>query len=260
MQKIFAVLTFPVRLVWALLRGVGRFLALVGKGAAHVVRGGPGRFIGTQSVFNEALFTCIGYLAKAKGRVSELDIAKTEALFRNMRMSQEARSNAKRFFKRGAQPDFDPRAVGQLFRQTYGKKPLPARVLLAFLANFVMAQGRLDESETQALCSVAESLGLDRSEVERLVRSISAGQAFNDPQATRTARDKVRAAYELIGVAENASSREVKSAYRKLVSANHPDKMIAKKMPEQVVAEANKRMQEIIDAYELICARRGLKH
>ncbi len=55
------------------------------------------------------------------------------------------------------------------------------------------------------------------------------------------------------GAKTDASRAEVKKAYKRLVSANHPDKMIAQGMPEQVITQANVTMQEIIGAYESIC-------
>ena len=45
---------------------------------------------------------------------------------------------------------------------------------------------------------------------------------------------------------------EVKKAYRKLISQNHPDKLIGQGMPEDMVSLATQKTQEIQGAYDLI--------
>ena len=46
--------------------------------------------------------------------------------------------------------------------------------------------------------------------------------------------------------------KELKRAYRKLMSQNHPDKLIAKGVPEDMIKLATARAQEIQAAYEVI--------
>ena len=58
---------------------------------------------------------------------------------------------------------------------------------------------------------------------------------------------------------QDASTAEVKKAYRKLASEYHPDKIIAKGLPEEFVELAHKRFQEIQAAWEEIRQARGLR-
>jgi DnaJ like chaperone protein len=44
----------------------------------------------------------------------------------------------------------------------------------------------------------------------------------------------------------------LKRAYRKLMSENHPDKLIAKGVPEDMIKLATARSQDIQGAYEMI--------
>ena len=44
----------------------------------------------------------------------------------------------------------------------------------------------------------------------------------------------------------------MKRAYRKQMSENHPDKLIAKGVPEEMIKLATTRSQEIQNAYEVI--------
>ena len=66
------------------------------------------------------------------------------------------------------------------------------------------------------------------------------------PQST------LKAAYQVLGVAETASDAEVKKAYRRLMNQHHPDKLVAKGLPEEMMKLATEKTQEIKNAYEQI--------
>ena len=59
-------------------------------------------------------------------------------------------------------------------------------------------------------------------------------------------------AYKVLGVPQSASDAEVKKAYRRLTNQHHPDKLVAKGMPEEMVKLANEKTQEIRRAWERI--------
>ena len=65
-------------------------------------------------------------------------------------------------------------------------------------------------------------------------------------------------AYTALGTTESASDRDVKQAYRRLMSQYHPDKLIAEGMPEDMVKMATERTQEVQNAWEQVRKARGL--
>ena len=71
-------------------------------------------------------------------------------------------------------------------------------------------------------------------------------------------RDQVADAYRVLGVAADASDAELKKAYRRLMSQNHPDKLAAKGLPESMREMAEQKTREITAAYELIERTRRL--
>ena len=59
-------------------------------------------------------------------------------------------------------------------------------------------------------------------------------------------------AYEILGISKNASDVEIKKAYRRLMSQHHPDKLVSKGLPEEMIKLATEKTQQIKDAYERV--------
>ncbi|WP_419582212.1 DnaJ domain-containing protein, partial [Thiolapillus sp.] len=64
-------------------------------------------------------------------------------------------------------------------------------------------------------------------------------------------------AYAVLNISADASDAEVKKAYRRLTSQHHPDKLVAKGLPEEMMQIAAKKTHEIRQAYEIIKEARG---
>ena len=63
-------------------------------------------------------------------------------------------------------------------------------------------------------------------------------------------------AYKILGVDPSASDEEVKKAYREMAKKNHPD--LVSSLGDEVRQAAEKKFQEINEAYELIKKQRGM--
>ena len=61
----------------------------------------------------------------------------------------------------------------------------------------------------------------------------------------------------MLNVQPDAGEAEVKRAYRRLMSQHHPDKLVSKGLPEEMVKVATRKTQEIKAAYEKIREARG---
>ena len=58
--------------------------------------------------------------------------------------------------------------------------------------------------------------------------------------------------YSILGITKTASAAEIKKAYRRLMSQHHPDKLVAKGLPDEMITLATEKTQEIRKAYDLI--------
>ncbi|MGH8297591.1 MAG: DnaJ domain-containing protein, partial [Steroidobacteraceae bacterium] len=65
-------------------------------------------------------------------------------------------------------------------------------------------------------------------------------------------------AYKVLEAAPGDSDQDVVKAYRRQLSRHHPDKLKANGLPESMIEHAKQRTQQIIEAYEVIRARRGI--
>ena len=108
------------------------------------------------------------------------------------------------------------------------------------------------------LVRVAVRLGLteaDVAQLESLLRAATSGAAGGPPG--RPPQDRLADAYVALGVSADAAPADIKRAYRKLISKNHPDKLAARGLPESMRAVAEERSREINAAYDLIKSSRG---
>jgi DnaJ like chaperone protein len=58
--------------------------------------------------------------------------------------------------------------------------------------------------------------------------------------------------YTVLGIGREASFEEIRKHYRRLVRDNHPDRAIARGLPEEFVAIASTRAAALNAAYEAI--------
>ena len=84
------------------------------------------------------------------------------------------------------------------------------------------------------------------------------GGAGQPPRETSAA--SLRQAYAVLGVEETDSDAKIKKAYRRMMNQHHPDKLVAKGLPEEMIKLATEKTQEIKSAYELIKKERGNKY
>jgi DnaJ like chaperone protein len=243
----------------------GALIGLIFGGFADRVRayglGGANPFTNQtrQAVFLETVFVLMGKLAKADGRISQIEIDHVEAFIKKMGMSGEHRQEAIRQFKRGAEPDFDINETVTKFKQHCGNTFNLKQVLLVYLTVMALADGKLDPQERQILEQVSSQLGYSRAEFNRILDMVLSQANFSSGYQQQYSSGKHRSsvndlaeAYKALGVTEQSSDQEIKRAYRKLMSQYHPDKLMGQGVPEDMIAVATEQAKEIQLAYDLI--------
>ncbi len=212
-----------------------------------------------QTNLMDSTFSIMGALCKADNVVTRDEINAVERIFDMLRMDDQARADAKASFNRGKQPDFDlDDAVDRFRKITRGRGPL-IQLFLQLQCMAVAADGRIDPAEHAMLVRIAQRLGLSEYDVQRLEALLRASTGAGGGQpGTPPGTNQLEDAYQALGLTPQASDAEVKRAYRKLISENHPDKLAARGLPDTMRAVAEERSREINKAYDLVKESRGM--
>ncbi len=228
--------------VWS---SLGSIVSAVGSGGAQIVD----RLVqlvlarpeGTSSVgFTIAMIALSAKMAKADGVVTTDEIIAFRELF-DVPPNEER--NVARLFSL-AQEDvagFEVYAkkLADLF--PYDRKTLVD--ILDGLFHIAKADGLVHESEIGYLTRVAELFGLSEREFSKvLARHV---RSNGNP-------------YEVLGMGPEASDQDLKAQYRHEVQETHPDRLIARGVPEEFVRIANDRLAALNEAWSQISAERGL--
>lgn len=204
----------------------------------------------TQAAFFSATFSLMGYLAKADGKVSASEISMVEQVMSNMRLLPEQRKAAIALFNQGKQDDFPIADILDQFRRECHRRSNLLQMFLEILISTALADGVLHPAEKKALYYMAQQLGFNAAYVDQLINMVGAQQHYADDSHQASA--SIDDAYMVLGIDASATDAEMKRAYRRLMSQHHPDKLVSKGLPEEMIRLATKKTQEINAAYKQI--------
>ena len=119
-----------------------------------------------------------------------------------------------------------------------------------YLIVMALADNNLDLSEEKFLEKIAVRLGYSQTEFKNFVEMIFNQSHFsgNGP----TSESSISDAYKALGLTSESTDQEIKKTYRKLMSQNHPDKLMGQGLPEDMIKVATERSQEIQAAYDYL--------
>ncbi len=204
-----------------------------------------------QAAFFTATFSVMGYIAKADGRVTRDEIKLAETVMDRLGLSADMRASAKKLFSEGTASDFPIDEVMEQFRREVHRRTTLIQMFLEIQLQAAYADGVMHPAEKEALVRICGHLGIPSSQLDRLEEMLRAGfgRSDYDPASARTS---LKDAYLLLGVDAAVSDAELKKSYRRMMSQHHPDKLVAKGLPEEMIKDATAKTQQVKAAYELI--------
>ncbi len=210
-----------------------------------------------QVIFFTSTFSVMGHLAKADGVVTEKEINLANRIMDEMRLNEQMRQSARDLFAKGKSAGFQlTQTLQQLKSESRNRKNL-LQMFLEIQIRAANADGSMDSSEHRILTQVANVFGFTNYELASLISRYQAHEQFEDfKQGHHSSSAMLKNAYAVLGLPENSSEAEVKRAYRRLMSQHHPDKLVAKGLPETMLQMAKEKTQEIKSAYDLIKKRK----
>ena len=211
-----------------------------------------------RTTFFDTSFSVMGHIAKADGRVSEREIQLARMMMQRLGLQGERKHEAMRQFNRGKQPSFNlDQALDQLRQQC--AYPHLLRLFIELQVQIAYADGPPKANVKQLLQHISQRLGLgniDFSHVEAMLygqwRQQQSSQNYQQYTGQQTTQTSLSEAYRILDISENATVAEIKKAYRRKMNENHPDKLIAKGLPKEMIDLATQKTQQIKAAYERI--------
>jgi len=237
--------------------------AIIGAFSGHLFdaereqRTGSSSTANVQQAFFRTTFQVMGHVAKADGHVSEREIQAARAVMAQFRLSEADKLRAIELFTEGKAAEFPlQQTLSGLARLCANRLDLRLMFIQIQLQTTFLGGG-LNDASRAVLRRVCDALNISQYQFAQMEAMLHMqGQAGYASRNTASSLDE---AYQVLGVAKTASDAEVTKAYRRLMNQNHPDKLVAKGLPESMMKAAEEKTRSIRAAYETICAARGIK-
>jgi DnaJ like chaperone protein len=191
---------------------------------------------GKDAAFTLALIALSAKMAVADGVATA---SETRAFKRTVEIPPVIEQKVDRVFDLAKQDVAGYEAYAKKIGRFFAREPDTLEHVLDSLFFIASADGLVHEAELEYLKNVSDIFGFDEARFEQIA-------------SQHVYLDKGVDPYLVLGLAPDADRDEVKRVYRSLVAEHHPDRLIAKGVPEELIDVATARMQAINHAYSQI--------
>lgn len=191
---------------------------------------------GKDAAFTLALIALSAKMAVSDGIVTASEL---RAFHRTVDIPPGIEEQVDRVFRLAQQDVAGYEAYARKVRRFFATSPDTLEHVLDGLFFIASADGFVHQDELAYLKSVSDIFGFDDARFEQIAAQHVVLDAGIDP-------------YVVLGLMPGADQAEVKRVYRTLVAEHHPDRLIAKGVPEELIDVATARMQAINQAYNKI--------
>ena len=213
-----------------------------------------------KTLFLESVFSVMGHVAKADGRVSEREIELARTLMHDMGLNQKQKKTAQQFFNEGKKPDFKLKQILTFLQNGLAHNPELLKLFVDIQYRTAQMDG-LSEQKIQLMNIILNYLRFapmhEQSRFQDDFFRDTTQQHNKNYEQPRPHNNTLAGAYTVLQIDPNSTKQEVKRAYRRLISRNHPDKLIAQGLSKDKIKIANEKTQIIRKAYEQICESKG---
>ncbi|MGD1879377.1 MAG: TerB family tellurite resistance protein [Kiloniellaceae bacterium] len=222
--------------------------ALIGALAGHAVdkmkdSTGPAATDATKQIaFTIGVIVLGAKLAKADGTVTRDEVDAFKQVFH---IPAEEMKNVGRVFDQARKDSRGYEPYAKQLARMFADNPAVLEELLHGLFHIARADGTVSDEEAAYLEQLAGIFGLDARAWDR-IRAANVAAGESDP-------------YRILGIGHEASDQEIRTAHRKLVVENHPDRLVSQGLPQEFVDMANEKLATINAAYDDIKKQRGIK-
>ncbi len=217
----------------------------------------------------KAMFMVLGRLAKMDGRVTEEEIRYASGIMKRMALTHEKRQQAIGFFEQGKHPHAALGEAINIAGKMIGRRSALAKLFMQIQCEAACLKGNLRLKDKMMLGDVAESLGYTRPEFLAMASATQSrccqqaqGRSDHGPGAEfpqSCGRSFLQNAYRVLQLEPDVEDGEVRRAYLRMMSRNHPDKLASNNLSAAALRQAQENAIAIRSAYETLCGFRKIR-
>ena len=191
-----------------------------------------------QAAFFTALFACFAKIAKADGKVTREEVDKVDHFIKErFNFPPDQRAFAIQVFNHAKDDNNSFRDYASQLSSLLSNNQSALVMFYELLFELSMADGYLDPTEEEILNEAIPIFGLDPDLFKLNKRKFGAD---------------ISDAYAVLGVTKDMSYKEIKTAYQRKRKEFHPDTLLSKGLPDELLEKAKDKFIEIQSAFEEI--------
>lgn len=191
---------------------------------------------GRDAAFTLALIALSAKMAVADGAVTASEVRAFNA---TVEIAKGSEPQVERLFNLAKQDVAGYQGYARKVARFFASSPETLEHVLDGLFFIATADGLVHEAELDYLRDISMIFGFDAARFEQIAsQHVVLGEGV-DP-------------YTVLGLSHDAPPEEVRRVYRLLVAEHHPDRLIARGVPEELIDVATARMAAINLAYQAI--------
>jgi len=192
-------------------------------------------FAPPQQVFAIALIILTAKLAKADGQVSKEELI---AIKNKLKIPDHEIGQVEKIFNKAKEDSLGYEPYAQQIAQIYRNNPAVLDEVINILFYIAEADGKVSDSEITMIRNIAGIFNISQNQFESIRES-------------RKDSDKLNP-YIVLGCSSNDDFVTIRKKYLKLSKEHHPDVLMNKGVPPEVIEESKKKMRSINSAFDQI--------
>jgi DnaJ like chaperone protein len=192
-------------------------------------------FAQPQQVFALSLIVLSAKLSKADGQVSKEELI---AVRDKLKIPENEIEQVGKIFNKAKQESTGYEPYAQQIAQIYKNNFSVLEEVINILFYIAEADGNVSQSELAMMQNIARIFGLNQSQ-------------FNSIKESRKSSDKLNP-YIVLESNPEEDLQTIRKKYLQLSKEHHPDILISKGVPQEVIEESKKKMRAINSAWEQI--------
>ena len=192
-------------------------------------------FAPPQQIFAIALIILTAKLAKVDGQVSKEELI---AIKNKLKIPEHEIDQVGKIFNKAKEDSLGYEPYAQQIAQIYRNNLAVLDEVINILFYIAEADGKVSESEIAMIKNIAVIFGISQSQFEGIRES-------------RKGSDKLNP-YIVLGCSSNDDFKTIRKKYLQLSKEHHPDVLVSKGVPIEVIEESKKKMRAINSAFDQI--------